>query len=808
MGALSHLRVVEIGSAAAASYCARLFADFGADVQKVEPSAGDPLRKAAPLTPKGQSAWFAFLNFNKSSAVLDATGAAARLGELLSACDILIDGRDIDAADCPIIDLVALKRQNPGLIHVETSWFGRDGPYANFAATDSTIRALTGLIKLVGPEEGPPMHAPDFQTGILGGLWGFIAAASSVLGRMRDGQGRSFALSIFEASIAVTEYIMFESFLRGDIMRRIGVNRFWPTFPVGIYETKQGFLGVTTVTPAQWRAFCEMLGLFDLRDDATLFLGVDRLQHVAMIEGKILPRLKQRTAQEWFAEGLRRKIPIVPVPEIADLVADKEKWARGAIVPIAIGEETGVSAGSMQRLTGTPPRHGGNVPAIGEQQQNSTGWTARPATPAVKTGGLPLEGIRVIDFSMGWAGPICTRTLADLGADVIKIEAIQYPDWWRGVDRRPAYVQDKQYEKTVRYCIMNRNKRGITLDLTRDQGLNLAQRLVADADLVVDNYSVEVLPKLGLGYDIVSKLNPKLVMMSMSAFGAGSVFRDCRAYGSTLEQGSGLPSVVGDPAGPPVMSHTAFGDAVGGLNGCAAVLTALINAKLTGKGQFIDLAQIECMMPFAAPWIVAYSIDGKDPTRYGNRHPDFVPHGCFRCAGEDNWIVVAVSDDAMWSKLAKVLGRADWAADTALATAAGRRTIESEVEAAITQWTFARTPDEAMTALQAVGIAAGVARLPIELLSDAHLQARGFIQEIDRAFIGKHPQPSLPFREGEKPLAIRTAPPTLGEHNHEILSGLLGLSAAEIDQLTRDGIIGTEMLMEEELVKEKQRAAG
>ena len=264
---------------------------------------------------------------------------------------------------------------------------------------------------------------------------------------------------------------------------------------------------------------------------------------------------------------------------------------------------------------------------------------------------------------MGWAGPICTRTLADLGADVIKIEATQYPDWWRGVDRRPAYVLEQMYEKSVRYCIMNRNKRGITLDLTRPQGLNLAKRLLADADLVVDNYSVEVLPKLGLGYDILSKLNPKLVMMSMSAFGAGSVNRDCRAYGSTLEQGSGLPSVVGDPMGPPVMSHTAFGDAVGGLNGCAAVLTALIHARLTGKGQFIDLAQIECMMPFAAPWIIAHSIDGKPPVKYGNRHPDFVPHGCFPCAGEDNWIVVAVSSDAMWPKLATLLGRADWASD-------------------------------------------------------------------------------------------------------------------------------------------------
>jgi crotonobetainyl-CoA:carnitine CoA-transferase CaiB-like acyl-CoA transferase len=814
MGALSHLRIVEIGSSAATSYCARLFADFGAIVQKVEPPEGDPLRGTAPLTPKGRSAWFAFLNFNKSSVALDPkdANASSRLAELIGGCDILIDGRDIGAADCPAFDLAALKRRNPGLIHLEASWFGHDGPYANFEATDSTIRALTGLIKLVGPVEGPPMHAPDFQTGILAGLWGFIAAASSVLGRISDGHGRSSSLSIFESSIAVTEYIMFESFARGDIMRRIGVNRFWPTFPVGIYETKQGWLGVTTVTPAQWRAFCEMLGLYDLRDDPTLFMGVDRLQRMEEIEGKFGPKLKQRTAQEWFAEGLKRKIPIVPVPDIGDLIGDEEKRSRGAIVPITIGEEAGFTAGSMQRLTGTPPRRGGAVPAIGEGQPVIAGSVdaAAPIPTSMPHDAkrLPLEGIRVIDFSMGWAGPICTRTLADLGADVIKIEAIQYPDWWRGVDRRPAYVLELMYEKSVRYCIMNRNKRGITLDLTRPQGLDLAKRLLADADLVVDNYSVEVLPKLGLGYEVLSKLNPKLVMMSMSAFGAGSIHRDCRAYGSTLEQGSGLPSVVGDANGPPVMSHTAFGDAVGGLNGCAAALTALIHARLTGKGQFIDLAQIECMMPFAAPWIVAHSIDGKAPVKYGNRHPDLVPHGCFPCAGSDNWIVVAVSSDAMWPKLARLLGRVDWVADEALKSAAGRRRIESEIEAAIAQWTSMRGPDDAMTALQAAGVASGVARLPIELLNDPQLHATGFIQEIDRAFIGKHPQPSMPFRETEKPFSIRSAPPTLGEHNREILGGLLGLSDAEIDALARDGIIGTEMLMDEQLVKAKKRAAG
>ncbi|MGF6311105.1 crotonobetainyl-CoA:carnitine CoA-transferase CaiB-like acyl-CoA transferase [Bradyrhizobium sp. i1.8.4] len=810
MGALSHLRIVEIGSAAATSYCARLFADFGADVQKVEPPAGDPLRRVAPLTPHGHSAWFAFLNFNKSSIVLDGNeaGAASRLRELIATSDVLLDGRGIAAADCPDIDLDAIKRDNPGLIHLDLAWFGDRGPYADYAATDATIRALTGLVKLVGPEQGPPMHAPDFQTGILGGLWGFIAAASSVLGRMQDGRGCTSHLSLFEASIAVTEYIMFEALQRGDIMRRIGINRFWPTFPVGIYETKRGWLGVTTVTPAQWRAFCEMLGLNDLRDDPTLVMGVDRLRHVAEIEGRILPKLKQRTAQEWFAEGLERKIPIVPVPEISDLIADEEKRARGAIVPIMVGDEAGFSAGTMQRLTGTPPLRGGLVPDIGEQQAGREAAPRAPMPKPAATRRLPLEGIRVVDFSMGWAGPICTRTLADLGADVIKIEATQYPDWWRGVDRRPAYVLEQMYEKSVRYCIMNRNKRGITLDLTRPKGLALAKRLLADADLVVDNYSVEVLPKLGLGYDVLSKINPKLVMMSMSAFGAGSVHRDCRAYGSTLEQGSGLPSVIGNTGGPPVMSHTAFGDAVGGLNGAAAVLTALIHAKLTGQGQFIDLAQIECMMPFAAPWIVAHSIDGSEPTKYGNRHPDFVPHGCFRCAGEDNWIVVAVSDDAMWPKLARLLGREDWAEDEALETAAGRRTIETEIEAAITAWTSARDADAAMTELQGASVASGVARLPIDLLDDPQLHARDFIQQVDRAFIGQHPQPSMPFREGDAPFMIRSVPPTLGEHNREILGGMLGLSDAELEELTSEGIIGTEMLMEEQLVKEKKRAAG
>ena len=195
MGALSHLRIVEIGSSAATSYCARLFADFGATVLKIEPPQGDPLRRTAPLTPGGHSAWFAFLNFNKSSVALDPDdpNATSRLAELIGACDILLDGRDVDAADCPAFDLAAIKQKQSRPHPSRSELVRRRGALCKIRGDRLDHSRADGLIKLVGPVEGPPMHAPDFQTGILAGLWGFIAAASSVLGRMQDGRGRSVA---------------------------------------------------------------------------------------------------------------------------------------------------------------------------------------------------------------------------------------------------------------------------------------------------------------------------------------------------------------------------------------------------------------------------------------------------------------------------------------------------------------------------------------------------------------------------------------------------------------------------------------
>jgi len=475
------------------------------------------------------------------------------------------------------------------------------------------------------------------------------------------------------------------------------------------------------------------------------------------------------------------------VPSMAGVLASPEFRARGAIVPVRFGERDVEAPALPLHMAATPPRPGGAVPRLGgsgvEPRVRSRTTPTRPRP------GRPLDGIRVVDLSMGWAGPLAARHMADLGADIVKVEACQYPDWWRGVDNRPAVFEQRLYEKAGRFAVMNRGKRGITLDLTAPEGVRLVKELVRGADAVLENYSTGVLPKLGLDWPRLSEVNPSLVMVSMSAYGATGPWRECRAYGSTLEHGSGLPHLAGREGDPPTMGHIAFGDAVGGLHAASALLVGLLHRQRTGIGQHVDLSQIECMMPFTAPWMMEQSATGRVSPRRGNRHPDFVPHGCFRSAGEDAWVFVAVTDDAMWQGYCRAIGRDDL---STLRTAADRRGQEDAIEQAIGEWTTRRTADEAMRLLQRHGVAAGVVRAPLDLYQDPHLVARGFWQTVDRAYIGPHPHSSLAFREGTEPYPIGFPAPTLGQFNAEVLGGLLGLSPAELARLAAAGVIGTE----------------
>lgn len=757
--ALAGIRVLEAGRGAALAYAGKLFADFGAEVWKL-PDGEDPLRAAWPLR-DGASLTEAWLNANKRLG--SGTVAAQAPG-----FHVLLDGREAaPEAALP-----------PHLVHLRLSWFGEHGPYARFAATDVTARALAGVFACTGPKDGPPQMLGGMAGEALGGIAGFIAAAAALWG----GGGRRLEASVHEANVSIAEYQAAQAVTNPEVEQRLGINRFAPTCPLGVYPCKEGWLGVTIVTPAQWRAFCEMVGLEELGRDPALVIGLERLPQADRLDALFGERLKARTAAEWFEEALARRLPFAVVPEMATLLATPTHRRRGAFQRIRHPGGDFEGPALPQRLTGTPPRGEGRAPGAAGPIPAAPALAGAAAAP----GSLPLAGMRVVDLSMGWAGPLCTRTLGDLGAEVIKVEAIQYPDWWRGVDPRPAFFSEKRYEKDVRFAFQNRNKRGITLDLSRPEGAALLQRLVATADAVVENYAREVLPKLGLDYPVLRRSRPDLVMLSMPAFGGEGPWRDARAYGSTLEHASGLPTVSGPADAPPMTNQLAYGDPVGGLNAAAALLAALLHRRRTGEGQHVDLAQVECMFPLVAPWIIAQSALGSPGPRLGNRHPAHVPHGAFRCAGE-GWLAVAVTDDGAWARLAALLGRPDLAG----LDVAARRAREEELEALLTAWTAGQEADAAMAAMQAHGVAAGVVRWPTGLRQDPHLRARGFWQDAERPFLGAHQLPSAPIRTlGGGPLPVRRAAPTLGQENHAVLRDILGLSAGEIARLEAEGIIG------------------
>jgi len=794
---LSDLRVVEIGSGDQLDYCGKLFSDFGAEVIKIEPPGGDPMRRHAPLVDTGdgkmEGGVFAWLNTNKRSVIADLDNAAdvAAIKELLESCDLLLDARSPSDIPASLLNHDDLRRDNPGLAVTAISWFGENGLYSDFHATDSICRALSGNVKLVGPKEGPPVLPRDGQIAVMTGLTAFIPTLASLYDRKRG--ARRFAVSAHAAMLHLSEFDTGLALETGFTRPRTAVNRFGRGYPVGNFPTKDGWLGITVVTPAQWAAFCVMLGLPEIEKEPKFNDSLSRSTNSAELAAIFQPILLQKGAEEWFRLGIELRLPLAVVPSMEELLRQQYYRDRGAFADVRIGSGSFEAPVLPQRLTGSPPKPNGIAPRAGSDDIAGLAPRERIAARQITPDDpLPLKGLRIIDLTMGWAGPTATRQMGDLGADVIKVESCQYPDWFRGTDPRGPYHPERTYEKVYWFQQMNRNKRGITLDLTQPKGLALLKRLIADADAVIDNYAADVMPRLGLDPASMRRLNPRLIVVTMPAFGMTGPWSGVRAYGSTLEQASGLPSITGREGDPPTMVHTALGDPYGGVSAAAALMIGFMHQKRTGEGQHIDLSATEALLPMLAPSVIEQSIHGTTGPRLGNRHPRFVPHGCFPCIGEDQWMTIAVRSDNEWKALCRVIHRPDLAADASLATAEGRRADEDRIEAAIRQWTVTVRPELAMNALQDAGVPAGTARLPMDMAGDPHLLSTGHWQPVTRRFMGPHLLPSVAYREGQSrmPYAITHLAPTLGQHNEEVLRDVLGLSDVEIDELRTMEIIG------------------
>jgi len=404
---------------------------------------------------------------------------------------------------------------------------------------------------------------------------------------------------------------------------------------------------------------------------------------------------------------------------------------------------------------------------------------------------LPLSGIRVVDSTNSWAGPFSAQILASFGAQVIKVEAIQYLDTWR--TSATAYgPQDTIWERSPTWNSVNSGKLGITLNLQNPKGVDLFKRLVKISDVVAENFSPRVMRNFGLNYEVLKEVNPEIIMISLPAYGNSGPWSSFVGFAASIEQMAGFPSLTGYPDGPPKMSGAGFTDAISGVTASVALMTALIHRQMTGKGQYIELAQMEANTSLIGDAIVEYAMNGKNPPRRGNRHPWAAPHGCYRSLGEDQWVNLAVYTDEQWQKFCHITGHPEWAEDARFAGGIARWKHQDELDKMIEEWTMRHDHYEIMHLLQQEGIAAGAVLSGAELLSDPHLKERHAFEVLERDIVGAHPYPvaAAAMRlSGSEPRLERPAP-TLGQHNDYVLGELLGLTKDEIKTLEEENIIG------------------
>ena len=777
---LDDLRIVEISDRIAGAYCGKLLVDAGAEVVKVEPAGGDPLRGCSATgvaLPKGTvSPFFQYLNAGKRS-VTDFSA------ELATGADVIVVGATRAGASARDISPERLLAAAPGCVVVTISDFGWTGPWSERAATEFTLQAASGLTGFRGDPSGPPISIGGELGEYMGGAFAAYGALALHRRVLRGGRGGHLDLSMLEAMTLMQS----GEWLHSQLLRVPPVRR--SVEVPSIEPAKDGYVGISMVTGQQWSDFAAMVDCAELTEIPQLQFQLGRWEHRDWIRERIGPWMRARTVDEIVELGQLFRLPIAALGNGSTIPAMDHMVQRGVYVANPAGFRQPRPPWLMSVAAPAPLRA---APSVGNAD-GQVHWPAREIAAA--TGFLPadrppLDGLRVVDLTAFWAGPAVTHSLAAMGADVIKIESIQRPDGIRYSGGLRTDVED-WWEYGWVFHAMNTNKRSVTLDLQSEDGITLIKKLIGGADVVVENFSPRVMDQFGLRADALLQANPRLVVMRMPAFGLNGPWRDRVGFAPTMEQIAGLAWVTGLPDGPPIAPRGAC-DPLAGVHAAFVLLAALEFVERTGRGQLVEVPMIETVLNVTAAQTIEFDMFGQVMARRGNRGHSAAIQNLYRCAGDDNWLAVAVRNDAEWDALVALMGRPGWSNDAALATVAGRCERADEIDALLREWFSAQPVDEAEDRLAAAGIPVAAVVSPSLVTENPQLRHRGFLEPMAHPRTGNGWYPCPPFArlDGAGRWLVRT-PPTLGQHNAEVLTELCGLTDADLESLAARGVIGT-----------------
>ena len=802
--ALSNLTVVEYSSGVAGALCAKAFGDLGADVIKVEPPGGDQVRRFGPFPGDEPdieaSGRFIYLNANKRGVVLDLTSASdyERLSQLLAEADVFV-------TDLPRLRTVELGLNyeklgpaHPGLVATYVTPFGLTGPYRDYKGPDLVVYHMGGLgyetpwFSVTAPESQRPLRAGGYQSEYLAGWSAALASMIAVFYRDTYGPGQMVDVSAMEA---VADHIRANFAMFSHDISQLPESRLKNHLP-WIWECKDGYVSTSFVMPHWWDALKELMGRPKWADGEEYSDVKDLIERADDAGPLISDWVKQYTRRELFEMLQPVGVPCFPVYTVGEVIGSRQYVERGFFArqhhPVA-GEI--IQPGPPVRMSGSAWTLERPAPLLGQHNEEVFG-KARVASRkgehqehrADGSMNKPLRGIRVLDFGWILSVPHCTQWLGSMGAEILRVESSSHIEAGRTGDRATTDGV-AGVNRAGPWNGNNYSKLGLTLNLKEPRAIELVKELVQRSDVVAENFAPGVMDRLGLSYEAMREVKPDIIYLSGTTLGTGGPDFNATGWGPNTLSYGGLTSLTGYEGDAPVQAGGNLPDYVIGTIMGFHVLSAVLQHRRTGQGQFIEVSMAETVSTLIPEAFMDFAMNGRERGRTGNHVPEMSPHDVFPAEGDDQWVTIAVADDKEWIALCDAAGHSEWSSDSRFATLSDRKRNERELDRLVGEWTATLPPDRIMHLLQGAGVGAGPVMSTFALLEDPHFIERGFVIELDHPEVGKRAVAGLPAKFSAMPEPAWFPAPLFGQHNDYVFRELLGMDEDRVTRLIEEKVI-------------------